>query len=223
MPRSSAQPAFVSSSRSRPGNWECRIRAHVPLTCSLGRDLNDIAALQDTNVASRTRREFKLHDEIADRDSMFDEPPAGLSFVINPVANAPAHLISAFAQLACTRFRRHRFAAAAADHCQVASCRRRSRPAQHKEAAKLKEVSGSKGRWRRSWSEWQDLNLRPPRPERGALPDCATLRHWRRLYSPGFGPASAGGFRYLGPEIANRNPACEIVMPARMLDADHAI
>jgi hypothetical protein len=21
------------------------------------------------------------------------------------------------------------------------------------------------------WSEWQDLNLRPPRPERGALPD----------------------------------------------------
>ncbi len=27
------------------------------------------------------------------------------------------------------------------------------------------------------WSEWQDLNLRPPRPERGALPDCATLRN----------------------------------------------
>ena len=26
------------------------------------------------------------------------------------------------------------------------------------------------------WSEWQDLNLRPPRPERGALPGCATLR-----------------------------------------------
>src|SRR5262249_274155 len=26
-----------------------------------------------------------------------------------------------------------------------------------------------------AWSEWQDLNLRPPRPERGALPDCATL------------------------------------------------
>ena len=31
--------------------------------------------------------------------------------------------------------------------------------------------------WRaKYWSEWQDLNLRPPRPERGALPDCATLR-----------------------------------------------
>src|SRR5215472_16259716 len=28
----------------------------------------------------------------------------------------------------------------------------------------------------KAWSEWQDLNLRPPRPERGALPDCATLR-----------------------------------------------
>ena len=30
--------------------------------------------------------------------------------------------------------------------------------------------------WAKRWSEWQDLNLRPPRPERGALPDCATLR-----------------------------------------------
>ncbi len=29
----------------------------------------------------------------------------------------------------------------------------------------------------KEWSEWQDLNLRPPRPERGALPGCATLRH----------------------------------------------
>ena len=35
-----------------------------------------------------------------------------------------------------------------------------------------------------SWSEWQDSNLRPPRPERGALPDCATLRDQRRLYRP---------------------------------------
>jgi hypothetical protein len=30
------------------------------------------------------------------------------------------------------------------------------------------------------WSEWQDLNLRPPRPERGALPGCATLRNANR-------------------------------------------
>src|SRR4029077_9157309 len=26
------------------------------------------------------------------------------------------------------------------------------------------------------WSEWQGLKLRPPRPGRGALPDCALLR-----------------------------------------------
>lgn len=26
------------------------------------------------------------------------------------------------------------------------------------------------------WSEWQDSNLRPPRPKLGALPGCATLR-----------------------------------------------
>jgi hypothetical protein len=35
-----------------------------------------------------------------------------------------------------------------------------------------------------SWSEWQDLNLRPPRPERGALPDCATLRLKAGLITP---------------------------------------
>src|SRR5262249_27251789 len=29
---------------------------------------------------------------------------------------------------------------------------------------------------RRSWSEWGDLNSRPPAPEAGALPGCATLR-----------------------------------------------
>jgi hypothetical protein len=38
--------------------------------------------------------------------------------------------------------------------------------------------------YQESWSEWQDLNLRPPRPERGALPDCATLRLTRnRVYT----------------------------------------
>src|SRR6185295_8084797 len=36
----------------------------------------------------------------------------------------------------------------------------------------------------RKWSEWQDLNLRPPRPERGALPDCATLRLMAGLITP---------------------------------------
>jgi hypothetical protein len=28
------------------------------------------------------------------------------------------------------------------------------------------------------WSEWQDLNLRPPRPERGALPATLPFRLW---------------------------------------------
>src|SRR5205823_12904663 len=27
-----------------------------------------------------------------------------------------------------------------------------------------------------NWSGWRDLNPRPPRPERGALPSCATSR-----------------------------------------------
>ena len=36
--------------------------------------------------------------------------------------------------------------------------------------------AGRESSARQKWSEWQDLNLRPPRPERGALPDCATLR-----------------------------------------------
>src|SRR5579872_5839502 len=38
--------------------------------------------------------------------------------------------------------------------------------------------------YREKWSEWQDLNLRPPRPERGALPDCATLRLKAGLITP---------------------------------------
>ena len=37
-------------------------------------------------------------------------------------------------------------------------------------------IGGKYKIWAKCWSEWQDLNLRPPRPERGALPDCATLR-----------------------------------------------
>src|SRR5262245_61333704 len=31
------------------------------------------------------------------------------------------------------------------------------------------------------WSEWQDLNLRPPPPERGALPKLAVPFRWRKL------------------------------------------
>ena len=32
--------------------------------------------------------------------------------------------------------------------------------------------------WGFKWSGREDLNLRPPRPERGALPGCATPRQW---------------------------------------------
>ncbi len=46
------------------------------------------------------------------------------------------------------------------------------------------------------WSEWQDLNLRPLRPERSALPGCATLR-LRALYSGHLIPSQAQAvFRY---------------------------
>ena len=42
-----------------------------------------------------------------------------------------------------------------------------------------------------SWSEWSDSNTRPPRPERGALPDCATLRDQRRFYRTAYLVAQA--------------------------------
>ena len=38
-------------------------------------------------------------------------------------------------------------------------------------------------------SEWQDLNLRPPVPKTGALPDCATFR---KVHPAGFEPATNG-------------------------------
>jgi hypothetical protein len=47
-------------------------------------------------------------------------------------------------------------------------------------------------RWEGSetWSEWQDLNLRPPRPERVSLTENLTIsvklsRLWRRLFTFG--------------------------------------
>jgi hypothetical protein len=36
----------------------------------------------------------------------------------------------------------------------------------------------------KSWSEWQDLNLRPPRPERGALPDFSPSSKKSSRYKP---------------------------------------
>jgi hypothetical protein len=41
------------------------------------------------------------------------------------------------------------------------------------------------------WSGREDSNLRPPRPERGALPGCATPRiRLRRVYQRDYGLAS---------------------------------
>jgi hypothetical protein len=40
---------------------------------------------------------------------------------------------------------------------------------------RCRKRSGCKGLKR--WSEWQDLNLRPPRPERGVLPAPDSDRH----------------------------------------------
>lgn len=54
------------------------------------------------------------------------------------------------------------------------------------------------------WSEWQDLNLRPPRPERGALPDCATLR---RPASP---PASGRIARPARSRKRHHGPCCDM-------------
>ena len=38
------------------------------------------------------------------------------------------------------------------------------------------------GNGRKNWSERKDLNLRPPGPKPGALPDCATLRQKARAW-----------------------------------------
>src|SRR5438105_14393881 len=57
----------------------------------------------------------------------------------------------------------------------------------------------------KDWSEWQDLNLRPPRPERGALPGCATLRLEGRSYSGALIPSQAQavfGYRALIEALA---------------------
>jgi hypothetical protein len=49
---------------------------------------------------------------------------------------------------------------------------------------------------RENWSEWQDLNLRPPAPEAGALPGCATLRPPRLTYID------------VSPESRKKRPDC---------------
>ena len=70
------------------------------------------------------------------------------------------------------------------------------------------------------WSEWQDSNLRPPRPERGALPDCATLR--RELDAQPASRAYSHGCRTPQPCAAtarllgcHASPACLCTAPSR--------
>ena len=46
-----------------------------------------------------------------------------------------------------------------------------------KDALKSKEIYGILAHWFVSSSEWQDSNLRPHRPKRRTLPNCATLRY----------------------------------------------
>lgn len=75
-----------------------------------------------------------------------------------------------------------------------------------------------------SWSEWSDSNTRPPRPERGALPDCATLRDQRRFYRPAIFDAqapikknrlifdekiTAAAAQKIGRKPAQKAPACK--------------
>ena len=66
----------------------------------------------------------------------------------------------------------------------------------------------------------EDLNLRPPRPERGALPGCATSRLCRLLYQLGFRLQVSG----LSEEPHTRRPlryqSVPGVSPSRLTSAD---
>ena len=59
-----------------------------------------------------------------------------------------------------------------------------------------------------NWSEREDSNLRPPAPEAGALPDCATLRHRLGAGSSDVFRARQALFRWLyGPHLLGRRQA----------------
>jgi hypothetical protein len=62
---------------------------------------------------------------------------------------------------------------------------------------------------RETWSEWQDLNLRPPRPERGALPGCATAISLVRLIH-------ANSDKVVPPSASNRR-VCAGEQPGDLL------
>src|SRR3954463_170825 len=87
------------------------------------------------------------------------------------------------------------------------------------ERSDLPTVSGNCRHPWEGWSEWQDLNLRPPRPERGALPGCATLRLEGRSYSGALIPSQAQavfGYRALIEALA------EPPVRPRMVSSDGA-
>jgi hypothetical protein len=48
------------------------------------------------------------------------------------------------------------------------------------------------------WSGWRDLNPRPPRPERGALPSCATSRKQSRTESETVAATVGSSHRQIG-------------------------
>src|ERR1700683_591197 len=68
--------------------------AHTAIASRLRRDFNNVAALQDTYVLSCPSRQFHLDDEIADLDTMLDEPPSGVSLFVDPIQNSATDVMS---------------------------------------------------------------------------------------------------------------------------------
>jgi hypothetical protein len=83
-----------------------------------------------------------------------------------------------------------------------------------------------------SWSEWQDLNLRPPRPERGALPATEDLgedakrfidRHVADSTTPGPSPVQSPVIDRIKPDFEKRPAAPSVRCRATQLPSgkDH--
>jgi hypothetical protein len=82
------------------------------------------------------------------------------------------------------------------------------------------------------WSEWQDLNLRPPRPERGALPATEDLgedakrfidRHVADSTTPGPSPVQSPVIDRIKPDFEKRPAAPSVRCRATQLPSgkDH--
>src|SRR5258708_14607492 len=78
------------------------------------------------------------------------------------------------------------------------------------DALETRDVSNTCGKWPppwEGWSEWQDLNPPPPRPERGAPPGCATPPLQGRSYRGALIPSQAqAAFCYSTPIAALSGP-----------------